>query len=542
MKFFEWVLPSGWRKFLLNSPTARSFFFLNLFFAVTIVSISILIYTKRQKQTAQISDTVIREVSQQTRDRIFNYFDPVERQLRLIRQWGKAGILRVDYPPVLHLQLFPLIENTPAIFSLRIARERKLMYLIFREEAGWQVYWSGTEGRNRAGGVWRRLNRAGELRGEWTAEAPQSPEQETWFAGAVARADGELFWTEPYRLFPTDSSAITLSLSWKKEGQHYVAGASMLYREVLQLVQKNSLSDSSRVFIFSGQKVVLNLNAGTTPVNAGEKNARSLEDSRTNAEPIAQLALAKWSQAGFPTRPFRFTSRGTVWWAFLSRFGNDSPNGLAWVIPQRDLVADSPMQDYFPILLVLLGLWLATLLFTVTFLRREKRRRFLDVHRLSEKEILDLISQGESEQLEFKSTLRWNLKTGKPGKEIELASLKTVAAFMNTAGGTLLVGVNDEGGIVGIDSDQFPNHDKYLRHFGNIFNQHIGLEFAEFVDFAIRTVKGKEILVVHCRKSSKPVFLKHKGEEMFFIRNGPSSRQLTMSQMLKYLRKEKIEE
>lgn len=57
----------------------------------------------------------------------------------------------------------------------------------------------------------------------------------------------------------------------------------------------------------------------------------------------------------------------------------------------------------------------------------------------------ELIHRGESERLEFKSTLRWNLHTDSKDKRIEHAVLKTIAAFLNTQGGTLLIGVEDDG-------------------------------------------------------------------------------------------------
>jgi hypothetical protein len=53
-------------------------------------------------------------------------------------------------------------------------------------------------------------------------------------------------------------------------------------------------------------------------------------------------------------------------------------------------------------------------------------------------EIIDLISQGESSQLEFKSSARWDLRENKKNKAMEQIILKTVAAFLNSQGGTLL--------------------------------------------------------------------------------------------------------
>jgi len=62
----------------------------------------------------------------------------------------------------------------------------------------------------------------------------------------------------------------------------------------------------------------------------------------------------------------------------------------------------------------------------------------------------EIIEQGENDHVEFKSTLRWNLYANKKDKAIEHASLKTLAAFMNSTGGTLIIGADDDGNILGL--------------------------------------------------------------------------------------------
>jgi predicted HTH transcriptional regulator len=132
--------------------------------------------------------------------------------------------------------------------------------------------------------------------------------------------------------------------------------------------------------------------------------------------------------------------------------------------------------------------------------------------------------------------MRMNLKSGKTGREIELAWLKTVVAFLNTNGGTLLIGVADNVNIEGIEADGFDNDDKCRLHFKNLISQHIGLEFSEFIDFDLKSTGGKTIAVIHCSRANAPVFLKHGKDEDFFIRSGPASLKLSVSQVLKYLK------
>ncbi|MBW2706399.1 MAG: response regulator [Deltaproteobacteria bacterium] len=149
--------------------------------------------------------------------------------------------------------------------------------------------------------------------------------------------------------------------------------------------------------------------------------------------------------------------------------------------------------------------------------------------------IKSLIKLGESNRVEFKSTLRWNLKTDRSEKVIDKAWLKSVAAFLNSDGGVLLVGVTDNGDIMGIETDNFDNEDKYLLHVNNRIQQHIGLEHAGFIGYQLVPVDNQKVLIVECQPSPSPVFLKISKEEEFYIRVGPGSRRLSTSEVVAYV-------
>lgn len=150
--------------------------------------------------------------------------------------------------------------------------------------------------------------------------------------------------------------------------------------------------------------------------------------------------------------------------------------------------------------------------------------------------ILELIRRGESKKLEFKSTLRMNLMNGKSDRNIEHAVLKTLIAYLNTDGGVLLVGVSNDGEVLGIKTDGFPNEDRFLLHFKQLVKQHIGLAYAPLIEYRLVPVNGKKILEITCRKSDEAVFLKpSRNEEEFYIRIGPSSERLTGSKLIEYV-------
>ena len=103
------------------------------------------------------------------------------------------------------------------------------------------------------------------------------------------------------------------------------------------------------------------------------------------------------------------------------------------------------------------------------------------------------------------------------------------------------MGVKDDGDILGIESDNFDNDDKYLLHVNNRLQQHIGLEHAGFISYQLVPVNNLKVLLVECQPSPSPVFLKFGKEEEFYIRVGPGSRRLSTSEVVAYVTKRSAE-
>ena len=164
--------------------------------------------------------------------------------------------------------------------------------------------------------------------------------------------------------------------------------------------------------------------------------------------------------------------------------------------------------------------------------------QYLRSHRSAE----ELIEQGESKTLEFKSTLRWNLKEDrKDDKRITHAALKTIAAFLNTEGGDLLLGVADDGSITGIERDRLDTDDKFMLHLSQVVRNGLGDRAGTCIDPKVQIVAGKGVCVVSCQRSPEPVYLKWKGVETgpdgdFFVRSGPGTVKLSSEDTAEYIR------
>lgn len=153
---------------------------------------------------------------------------------------------------------------------------------------------------------------------------------------------------------------------------------------------------------------------------------------------------------------------------------------------------------------------------------------------LSENDLEKLTESGEGDKLEFKSTLRHNLHTEKPDKRMENACLKTAAAYLNSNGGVLLVGVDDEGNSLGLAKDNFKSEDKLMLHWNNLIKTCLGAEFSQFISSSIRDLDNERIMVVQCLPTTRPVFFSRDNDEIFFIRAGNGTQHLKPSEILTY--------
>ena len=155
----------------------------------------------------------------------------------------------------------------------------------------------------------------------------------------------------------------------------------------------------------------------------------------------------------------------------------------------------------------------------------------------------ELLGGGENQHLEYKSTLRTDTETGEVRKALETASLKTIAAFSNASqGGTLLIGVADDGTVHGLAGDLASLHkegkddgDRFLLHLNQLLINALGETVASTVTAQLHTVAGQNLCRVHVPPSGFPVDAKvvveKKGQletrTAFYVRIGNGTREIT---------------
>jgi hypothetical protein len=158
-----------------------------------------------------------------------------------------------------------------------------------------------------------------------------------------------------------------------------------------------------------------------------------------------------------------------------------------------------------------------------------------------DQEIRALIAQGESATLEFKSSARWDMKQNKTDKLIESIVVKTVAALLNSEGGSLLLGVDDERNVIGLVHDyklfgKKDSRDAYENFLMGLLLNNLGKDSAALISISFHELDGKDVCRVEVHQSPKPVFVKDQIGEHLYIRAGNSTRQPTTKEAIDYVK------
>ncbi len=427
-----------------------------------------------------------------------SFLKPAISCLNLIKEWELSGSVGLSETQNLKNILVPFLKFQKSFEGIILADNSGLAYYIFR------------------------TNNTLKTRFTNLSNSDYDPRTRPWFVNS----EKSVSWTKTYK-FTSGKNGVSGSLRWNNPNQPnkvLVAAVDFLKKDINTIANNLSLEKQGCLMLFNNVRT-----NNSFVVLAGQNS-------------VADKSFKEWNLLKKPINtPFKFKFENQVWWAEikeLSAFAHNAKIGI--VISKADLY-DEIQTRQFPLLGAAIGFLIlgAGLIFYLAKAYSRSLKEIVAERKLiqnSEDSLRTIIKRGEGHDLEFKSTLRMNLKTKKVGKEIELAWLKAVNAFINTDGGTLLIGVDDSGNIFGIDADGFENEDKFLLHFNNLFNQHIGLELTKFIRFELRSIENKKVLIIECEPSIEPVFLNVGKQEEFYIRVGPSSRKLTTSQILDYMK------
>lgn len=152
--------------------------------------------------------------------------------------------------------------------------------------------------------------------------------------------------------------------------------------------------------------------------------------------------------------------------------------------------------------------------------------------------VLREIAKLESFDVEFKSSLlvdcnRLRKHPGLPPQEYKSdgvlrSALKTISAFANSGGGTLYIGVSDDGNICGLEDDfaaassKKPDYDGWDLHFRNIIAARFsdGAALNAYVHTQLFVADNRSFVRVRIAPKTRLTFLKTGDHWELFVRSG----------------------
>ena len=158
----------------------------------------------------------------------------------------------------------------------------------------------------------------------------------------------------------------------------------------------------------------------------------------------------------------------------------------------------------------------------------------------ADQQVRSLIAGGENATLEFKSSARWDVRENKANKVMEQIVVKTAAGFLNVeSGGTLLLGVEDDGNVLGLENDyktlgKRPNRDGYENWLTTLLLEEFGKDASPLIRISFHDTDGKEVCQLALKPSPRPMFVKDGNGEHLYIRAGNSTRLLSTREAVEY--------
>lgn len=198
----------------------------------------------------------------------------------------------------------------------------------------------------------------------------------------------------------------------------------------------------------------------------------------------------------------------------------------------RELV---PMSAVF----AMMGAGLGLVIYFYNRLIETEQRRVRWLQRELRAHLPSLLAEGESERLEFKSTLRWSLREKRVDKVLEKAIVKSLAGLMNHRGGSLIIGVNDAGEPLGIAADfqtlKHKNTDGFEQALIDIVDTKLGAHACTLVHCQFPVIDGSLVCWVVVEQAKMPIFLQDGQVARYMVRTGNSTRELDAREMHAHL-------
>ena len=212
-----------------------------------------------------------------------------------------------------------------------------------------------------------------------------------------------------------------------------------------------------------------------------------------------------------------------------------TPGGFALSQLQSSLRGGTPKKTVF---YVIVGIVLSVSAAVFYAAMHQRSERIEQLSAALGDDLRALIARGESANLEFKSSFRWDLRENKLNRTLEAVVLKTLAGYMNGNGGTLLIGVADDGSVSGLEHDyttlKKPDRDGFEQVLMTAVAIKLGGDACHAVQMVFHSLESKDVCRVMVAPAHRPVYVKDGDNPRLYVRTGVSTRELNVQEAINY--------
>lgn len=280
---------------------------------------------------------------------------------------------------------------------------------------------------------------------------------------------------------------------------------------------------------------IMNLEGKELHLNRGDQKGFNDSLHPGNIGDSLQINIARHF-ANFkevPEGTFNFSYKNQIYWNSFKRLHSDS--GIQYYLYT---VPNSQLTSANALILGKYGHWIGLGLMILGSISLLIRKRFFYLpNRMKIPSVEEILMEEENRYLEFKSSLRWDFRQEKVNPELEKVIMKTIAAFGNTDGGILLIGVDDDKNILGLEKDfqtlKKTDADYYEVHLRNIMHKLMGVKYvSKYIRTEFEQVEDEKLVCkIKVISAKEPLYLKYNNkngqvEEKFYVRSGNSSHEI----------------
>ncbi len=150
-----------------------------------------------------------------------------------------------------------------------------------------------------------------------------------------------------------------------------------------------------------------------------------------------------------------------------------------------------------------------------------------------------LLQAGESEDLEFKASARWDSKQGRMNAELGNAVARGIAGFLNHRGGTLVVGVDDSSEVIGLERDygtlKRQDRDGFEQFVMSLVTSKLGGDICSLIHVAFEQADGRDVCRIIAEPAPRPVYYEEAGGACFYVRAGNTTRALDVREAIGHI-------